>query len=112
MGFVAQLSAGVTVSTTTNYGVRSQIPAKRSAVIRDQSKTTQSCLKLNPLTGVFTPTSVKLVEERWTHLCWDVEGEGGPTLIIGGTGSPRSTELVTSDGLSSSANFSLQYDAE
>ena len=70
----------------------------------------QSCLKLNPLTGAFTPTYGKLVEKRYNHLCWDVEGEGGPTLLIGGQFSPRSTELVSSDGLSSSASFTLQYD--
>ena len=75
------------------------------------TSTYQSCLKLNPLTGAFTPTSVRLVENRGGHLCWDVEGEGGPTLLIGGTDSPRSTELVNSDGLSSSASFNLQYDA-
>ena len=75
------------------------------------SSTQRSCLKLNPLTGAFTPTSVRLVENRGGHLCWDVEGEGGPTLLIGGTDSPRSTELVNSDGLSSSASFNLQYDA-
>ena len=64
---------------------------------------------LNPLTGAFTPTSVSLQEEREDHLCWDVEGEGGPTLLIGG-GSRRSTELVSPDGLSSSASFTLTYD--
>ena len=39
------------------------------------SSTARSCLKLNLLTGVFTPTSVSLVENRTNHLCWDVEGE-------------------------------------
>ena len=74
------------------------------------SSSLQSCLKLNPLTGAFTPTSVKLLERRHSRLCWDVEGEGGPSLIIGGKHSPSSTELVNSDGLSSSASFNLQYD--
>ena len=76
------------------------------------SSTQRSCLKLNPLTGVFTPTSVTLVEKRWSHLCWDVEGEGGPTLLIGGHSSLRSTELVSSDGSSSSDSFTLQYKRE
>ena len=71
--------------------------------------TTRSCLKLNPLTGVFTSTSVSLVEKRANNLCWDFEGVEGQTLLIGGTYSGRSTELVSPDGLSSSANFSLQY---
>ena len=75
-----------------------------------RSSTRRSCLKLNPLTGAFTPTSVRLVEERSAHLCWAVEGEGGPTLLIGGDYSRRSTELLSSDGLSSSATSPLQYD--
>ena len=76
------------------------------------SSTEQSCLMLNPLTGDFTPTSVTLVERRAYHLCWEVEGEGGPTLLIGGGSSPRSTELVNSEGSSSSASFTLQYDTQ
>ena len=75
------------------------------------SSSRRSCLKLNPLRGVFNHTSVSLVEERANNLCWDVEGEGGQTLLVGGTYSGRTTELVSSDGLSTSANFSLQYDA-
>ena len=78
--------------------------------LSSSSESERSCLKLNPLTGVFTPTSVTLVEERLGHLCWDFEGEGGLNLLLGGIRSPRSTEMVTSYGLSSSANFSLQYD--
>merc|ERR550539_1365790 len=74
----------------------------------------RSCLMLNPLTGDFTPTSVTLREGRLDHLCWDVEGENGPTLLMGGeySGSERSTELVSSDGSSSSGNFTLRYDTE
>ena len=69
---------------------------------------------MNPLTGIFTPTSVRLKEERADHLCWDVEGENGPTLLMGGYGydSKRSTELVSSDGLSTSASFALTYNTE
>jgi len=76
------------------------------------SETRQSCLKLNPLTGDFTSTSVTLREWREDHLCWDVEGENGPTLLIGGdwSGTRRSTELVSSDGLTSSPNFNLPFD--
>ena len=68
----------------------------------------RSCLKLNPLTGAFSPTSVSLVEERYSHLCWEIEGEGGPTLLIGGYSS-RSTELLSSDGSSSNPSFSLPF---
>ena len=72
----------------------------------------RSCLMFNPLTGNFTSTSVRLGEERVDHLCWDVEGENGPTFLMGGRFSPRSTELVSSDGSTSSANFNLKYDTE
>ena len=72
----------------------------------------RSCLMLDPLTGKFTPTSVTLREERVSHLCWDAEGENGPTLLMGGISRDlrRSTELVTSDGSSSTASFTLTYD--
>ena len=70
----------------------------------------RSCLMLDPLTGKFTPTSVTLREERSFHLCWNLEGENGSTLLMGGSVSTRSTELVSSDGSSSSTNFNLTYD--
>ena len=73
----------------------------------DSSSTRRSCLKLDPQTGVFTPAAVRLEEERANHQCWDVEGEG--VLLIGGYNSPRSTELVSPDGSSSTANFTLSY---
>ena len=64
---------------------------------------------LNPLTGDFNPTAVELREKRYNHLCWDVED--GPTLLMGGDYSPRTTEFVSQDGSSSSANFTLTYNA-
>ena len=70
---------------------------------------------LNPLTGVFTPTSVTLRMDRWNHMCWDVEGETGPTLLMGGWFYgfyASSTELVSRDGSSSSVSFNLTYDTE
>ena len=78
----------------------------------DPSTESRSCLMPNPLTGAFTPTSVTLREKRQYHLCWDVEGETGPALLMGGDYSPRSTELVSPDGSSSSDNFTLEYDTE
>ena len=68
----------------------------------------KSCLKLNPLTGNFTATSVSLVEARSDHLCWELGGAGGEILLMGGPAQERSTELVSLDG-SSSANFTLKY---
>ena len=72
----------------------------------------RTCLMLDPITGVFTTTSVTLREGRYDHLCWDVEGENGPTLLMGGLNSETSTELVSSDGSSSSASFTLKYATE
>ena len=69
-----------------------------------------SCIKLDPLTGSWSDTSVSLVEERSSHQCWAVEGEG--ILLIGGWESPRSTELVSPDGVSSSTSFPLQNNAK
>ena len=77
---------------------------------RADSSFRPSCLMLNPLTGDFTPTSVRLQRGRYEHLCWDVEGENGPTLIIGGYNGPRSSEFVSSDSSSSSISFTLTYD--
>ena len=75
----------------------------------NSSTTRQSCLMLNHLTGDFSPTSVRLEVEREDHLCWDVDGD---VLLIGGGFSQRSTELVNSDGLSSSGSFHLASDTE
>ena len=71
----------------------------------------RSCLMLDPLTGKFTPTSVTLREERSFHLCWNLEGENGSTLLMG-SDSTRITELVSSDGSSSSSSFRLTYAAQ
>ena len=67
----------------------------------------RSCLMLDPLTGKFTPTSVTLREERSFHLCWNLEEENGPTLLMGGYFDPYSTELVSSDGSFSTVGFTL-----
>ena len=79
----------------------------RDLLCGEMASTRRSCLKLDFLTGVFNTTSVSLVEDRTYHQCWDVEGEG--VLLIGGSFSPRSTELVSPDGSSSTANFTLPY---
>ena len=76
------------------------------------TSTQQSCLLFNPLTGNFSSTPVILRHRRHEHLCWEVGGEGGDVLLMGGTHhqARRNTELVTADGASSSASFDLQYD--
>ena len=44
------------------------------------------------------------------HMCWELEG--GDVLLLGGFLAPLHTELVTSDGQSSSEGFPLQYSTE
>ena len=68
----------------------------------------RSCLRLNTLTGVFHLTAVTLRTEREQHWCWDLEGEDGPILLMGGFGD-QTTELVRSDGSYSSYSFYLAY---
>lgn len=54
-------------------------------------------------------TPFKLVEKRFGHLCWNINGNGGEILLLGGWNS-ESTELIS--GGTSSANFNLQYITE
>merc|ERR1739848_610102 len=77
---------------------------------RDDTRT--SCLLLDTSTGEFSPTSVRLRQETGGNLCWNTGGDGGDKLLIGGEGSPSSTELVSSDGSTSSDSFTLKYKTE
>ena len=65
----------------------------------------RSCVKFEA-DGTFTPLSVTLVEERENHLCWSLPS--GEVLLLGGDKSPTTTERISSDGSSSSADFTLQ----
>ena len=67
----------------------------------------RSCVKFQG-NGTFTPLPVRLVEERVGHLCWGLPS--GEVLLLGGYGSPTTTERVHTDGSSSSADFTLPYD--
>ena len=71
----------------------------------------RSCPRLNTLTGVFHLTAVTLKRERQEHWCWDLEGEDGPILLMGGFGD-HTTELVGSDGSYSSYSFNLVDNTE
>ena len=51
-------------------------------------------------------------QTRKGHMCWEVDGEGGDTLLLGGYHSTFSTELVTYQGRSSSSSFRLKHSAE
>ena len=58
----------------------------------------------------FTRLPVTLVERRDDHLCWGLKS--GEVILLGGSSSKRTTERVSADGSSSSADFSLPYDTE
>ena len=84
----------------------------------DYDNTSQSCLTLNTLTGEFTTTTINLQEVRQDHLCWDMEKDTDPILLMGGepywdgyrfSYSNYTTELVSPDSSSSSASFNLTY---
>ena len=56
----------------------------------------------------FTRLPVTLVEKRDDLPCWGLNS--GEVILFGGTENRRTTERVSADGSSSSADFSLQYD--
>ena len=67
-----------------------------------------SCLLMEGTT--FSRTSVILKEERRLHLCWSLPGAGGEVMLLGGSKSPTTTEVVSPDGSSSRTSWDLQYD--
>ena len=68
------------------------------------SSLSSSCLKLGP--SGFVKTTVSLRENRVHHLCWNVP-EG--VLLLGGSESPSTTELVLRDGSASISEFELTH---
>ena len=73
-------------------------------------KTARTCLFLDSRVGGFYNTLVWLKQKREGHLCWELNGEGGDFLLLGGWHCPASTELVNHQGRSSSTSFRLKYD--
>ena len=73
------------------------------------STSTRSCDMFDGI-STFKRSNVTLVEKREDHLCWGLKS--GEVILLGGSHSTRTTERVSADagGLSSSADFSLQYD--
>ena len=67
----------------------------------------KSCEKFDGISA-FEELPVILGERRNKHLCWGLPS--GEVLLLGGEESPTSTELVSADGTSSSASFTLPYD--
>ena len=69
--------------------------------------TLRSCEKFDGI-STFEELPVSLVERRTFHLCWGLQS--GEVLLLGGENSGSNTELVSADGTSSLANFSLPYE--
>ena len=110
---------GLSLVSVTEWSVGEmgfiQIPSKYTNIILKKGKphsnaykypSYRSCVKFGG-NGTFTPLPVSLVEERQQHLCWSLPS--GEVLLLGG-GSLTTTERVSTDGSSSSADFTLPYD--
>ena len=69
----------------------------------------KSCVRFQG-NGTFSQVPVLLVEERAAHLCWGLPT--GDVILFGGRYSKRTTERVSSTGLSSSPDFNLPYDTK
>ena len=66
----------------------------------------QSCHKL--VDGTWT-LSHTLTERRWDHSSWQRDG-GKKIYLMGGWGSPNTTEIVSDSSAVSTPGFSLKYD--
>ena len=60
--------------------------------------------------GTFTALSVTLKQSRKEHLCWQLQS--GFVLLLGGRLSRSTTERLSADGASSTADFNLPYSIE
>ena len=67
--------------------------------------TKKSCLMFDGKS--FSTLPVTLLQSRWIHMCWGLPS--GEVLLFGGHNSRRTTERVSADGSSSSADFNLAY---
>ena len=65
----------------------------------------RSCSRFDGRT--FQTTSVTLKQDRRYHLCWPLRS--GQVLLLGGIDSQSTTERLTADGTSSTADFDLPY---
>ena len=70
-----------------------------------ENGTKTSCLKFEG--GRWVRASVTLVKRRSQHLCWALSEE--EILLLGGSYSYKTTEIVKADGSQSSEDFRLQY---
>ena len=67
----------------------------------------RSCLQFEA-NGTFSYSAVTLLQKRWYHLCWPLPT--GEVLLMGGEYSANTTERVSANVSSSSADFNLAYD--
>ena len=67
--------------------------------------TRKSCFKFDGKS--FSTLPVTLLQSRYRYLCWGLPS--GEVLLLGGSYSKRTTERVSADGSSSSADFNLAY---
>ena len=115
-----QLGLSLVSVTEWSVGEKSffQIPSKHTNIILKKGKphsnayeypSYRSCVKFGG-NGTFIPLPVSMVEERTSHICWGLPS--GEVLLLGGWSSPTTTERISTDGSSSSADFTLPYDTE
>ena len=70
----------------------------------------KSCSWFDAGSLTFSALPVTLIESRVQHLCWQLGS--GDVLLLGGWYSGSTTERLTADGLSSTADFNLPYSIE
>merc|ERR1711971_306081 len=70
------------------------------------SSSVRSCEKITG-TEVSPLPSLTLRQARYNHLCWTQAGPGDQIMLLGGSSSPTTTEIVS--GSSSSEGFTLPY---
>ena len=72
-------------------------------------ETPDSCLMFDGKSK-FTPLALKMVEKRANHVCWSLPS--GDVLLLGGLYSTQTTERISADGSSTSADFPLPHRTE
>ena len=70
----------------------------------------RSCLHISTLLTPGSRRNIQLSQRRRDHLCWKMPGGDDEVLLLGGTYSPSSTEVVK--GTKSSSSFRLQDKTE
>merc|ERR1712154_79101 len=51
-----------------------------------------------------------LLQERMAHMCWSLPREGGQVMLLGGSRSTTTTEIVSADGSSTKPSWDLKYE--